>query len=41
MKFSLLTVTYGGLWYKGKALSVEQQVHKAKEFGFDGLAIEA
>src|SRR5215475_11346119 len=41
MKFSLLTVTYSGLFYDGKALSVEQQIHKAKEFGFDGLAIEA
>lgn len=40
MKFSLLTVTYAGLFYNGKALSVEQQIHKAKELGFDGLAIE-
>src|SRR5204863_6375362 len=40
MKFSLLTVTYAGLFYDGKALSVEQQIRKAKEFGFDGLAIE-
>jgi len=40
MKFSLLTVTYAGLFYNGKALSVEQQIHKAKQFGFDGLAIE-
>lgn len=40
MKFALLTVTYGGLFYKGQALSLEQQIHKAKQFGFDGLAIE-
>ena len=40
MKFSLLTVTYSGLFYQGKALTVEQQIHKAKELGFDGLAIE-
>jgi len=40
MKFSLLTVTYGGLFYDGKALTVEQQLHKAKQFGFDGLSIE-
>src|ERR1022692_10330 len=40
MKFALLTVTYGGLFYKGQALSLEQQIHRAKEFGFDGLAIE-
>ena len=40
MKFALLTVTYGGLFYKGEALSLEQQVYKAKELGFDALAIE-
>ncbi|HEX4373994.1 MAG TPA: sugar phosphate isomerase/epimerase family protein [Puia sp.] len=40
MKFALLTVTYGGLFYKGQALSLEQQIRKAKDFGFDALAIE-
>ena len=40
MKFSLLTVTYGGLFYDGKALTVEQQIHKASQLGFDGLSIE-
>jgi sugar phosphate isomerase/epimerase len=40
MKFALLTVTYGGLFYKGKALTLEEQIHRAKAFGFDGLAIE-
>ena len=41
MKFSLFSVTYAGLFYNGKALTVEQQIYKAKELGFDGLAIEA
>jgi sugar phosphate isomerase/epimerase len=41
MKFALLTVSYSGLFYAGNALSVEQQIHKARELGFDGLAIEA
>lgn len=41
MKFALLTVSYGGLFYAGKALSLEEQVHKAKALGFDALAIEA
>ena len=40
MKFALLTVTYSGLFYSGKALTIEQQIHKAKELGFDALAIE-
>ena len=40
MKLALLTVTYSGLFYDGKALSIEEQIHKARELGFDGLAIE-
>ncbi len=40
MKFALLTVTYSGLFYAGKPLSIEQQIHKAKALGFEGLAIE-
>src|SRR5215831_15478392 len=40
MKFAMLSVTYGGLFYRGPALSLEQQIHKAKQLGFDGLAIE-
>jgi sugar phosphate isomerase/epimerase len=40
MKFALLTVTYGGLFYEGNALSIEDQIHRAGELGFDGLAIE-
>jgi sugar phosphate isomerase/epimerase len=40
MKFALLTVSYAGLFYSGKALSLEQQIHKARQLGFDALAIE-
>jgi sugar phosphate isomerase/epimerase len=40
MKFALFTVTYSGLFYSGRALTVEQQIHKAKALGFDALAIE-
>jgi len=40
MKFALFTVSYSGLFYAGEPLSVEQQIHKAKQLGFDALAIE-
>lgn len=40
MKFALLTVSYSGLFYDGKALSLEEQIHKARALGFDALAIE-
>lgn len=41
MKFALLTVTYAGLFYAGEALPIEKQIRKAREMGFEGLAIEA
>src|SRR5262245_65230140 len=40
MKLALLTVTYSGLFYAGKALSLEEQIRKARALGFDGLSIE-
>jgi sugar phosphate isomerase/epimerase len=40
MKYALLSVTYSGLFYAGKALSLEEQIYKAKELGFDALSIE-
>src|SRR4029453_11337237 len=40
LKFALLSVSYSGLFYAGKALSIEQQIYKAKQLGFDALAIE-
>lgn len=40
MKFALLTVTYSGLFYKGQALTLEEQILRAKQLGFEGLAIE-
>lgn len=40
MKFALLTVTYSGLFYAGPALSIEQQIRKARQLGYEGLAIE-
>lgn len=40
MKFGLLSVSYSGLWYDGEPLSLERQIRKTRELGFDGLAIE-
>ena len=40
MKFGLLSVSYSGLFYAGEALSLEQQIVKARELGFEALAIE-
>jgi len=40
MKLGLLTVTYSGLFYAGRALTLEEQIRKARALGFDGLSIE-
>lgn len=40
MKFALLSVTYSGLFYNGKPMTIEEQIHKAKSLGFEALAIE-
>ena len=41
MKFAFLTVTYSGQFYDGRALSLLEQITKARELGFDGISIEA
>jgi len=41
MKLALFTVTYSGHWYRGCHLTLEEQISRAREFGFDGLSIEA
>jgi sugar phosphate isomerase/epimerase len=40
MKFAFLTVTYAGQFYNGRALTLVEQIHKARELGFDGISIE-
>jgi len=40
LKLGLFTVSYGGLWYVGRALSIKEQILKAKEIGYQGLSIE-
>jgi sugar phosphate isomerase/epimerase len=41
MKFAFLTVSYSGQFYKGPALTLIEQIRKARELGFDGISIEA
>lgn len=40
IKLGLMTVSYCGLWYEGKTLTLKEQIDKAKEIGFDGISIE-
>jgi sugar phosphate isomerase/epimerase len=40
MKFAFLTVTYSAQFYDGPALSVVEQIRRARALGFDGVSIE-
>lgn len=40
IKLGLYSITYLGIWYDGPALSFEDIVKKAKEFGYDGIELD-
>jgi sugar phosphate isomerase/epimerase len=40
MKVGLYSITYGAVWYKGRALTIEEVFEKAKTLGFDGVEID-
>lgn len=40
LKLGLYTITYLGVWYRGAALTVEEVIDRAKEYGYDGVEID-
>lgn len=40
MKVGLYSITYLGVWYEGEALTLEETVARAKEYGYDGVEID-
>ncbi|MGE5295406.1 MAG: sugar phosphate isomerase/epimerase family protein, partial [Solirubrobacterales bacterium] len=40
IKVGLYSITFLGVWYQGKALTVEQVIAKAREYGYDGVEID-
>lgn len=40
IKIGLYSISYGGVWYKGSALSFEDMAKRAKEFGFEGVELD-
>ena len=40
LKLGLYSITYGGIWYEGKAYTFEELVKTAKEYGFDGVELD-
>jgi len=40
VKIGLYSVTYLGVWYRGSALTIEQVIQRACEFGYQGVEID-
>jgi sugar phosphate isomerase/epimerase len=40
MKVGLYSITFLGLWYRGKGLSLDEVVRRAKQHGYDGVEID-
>jgi sugar phosphate isomerase/epimerase len=40
IKLGLYSISYGGIWYEGSALSFNEFCQRAKEFGFDGVELD-
>jgi sugar phosphate isomerase/epimerase len=40
LKVGLYSITFLGLWYRGKELPLEEVVRRAKQYGYDGMEID-
>jgi sugar phosphate isomerase/epimerase len=40
VKIGLYSITYLGVWYRGDALSIEQVIDRARQFGYHGVEID-
>jgi sugar phosphate isomerase/epimerase len=40
VKLGLYSITYLGVWYRGEALTLEQVVQRAKQYGYQGVEVD-
>jgi sugar phosphate isomerase/epimerase len=40
MKLGLYSITYLGAWYRGRALTIEELIDRAREYGYEGVEID-
>ena len=40
MKLGLYSITYLGVWYRGRALTIEELIDRARRYGYEGLEID-
>lgn len=41
MKLGLHSITFLGIWYRGRGLTLEEVIQRAKKYGYDGVEIDA
>jgi sugar phosphate isomerase/epimerase len=40
MKLGLYSITYLGVWYRGRALTIEELIDRARDYGYEGVEID-
>jgi sugar phosphate isomerase/epimerase len=40
MKLGLYSITYLGVWYRGRALTLDELIGRAREYGYEGVEID-
>jgi sugar phosphate isomerase/epimerase len=40
IKLGLYSISYGGIWYKGSALTFDELCKRARDYGFDGVELD-
>jgi sugar phosphate isomerase/epimerase len=40
MKLGLYSITYLGVWYRGRALTIEELIERAQAYGYEGVEID-
>lgn len=40
MKIGLYAITFLGCWYRGRGLTIEEMIQRAKQYGCEGLEME-
>jgi sugar phosphate isomerase/epimerase len=40
MKLGLYSITYLGVWYRGRALTIEELIERAQAYGYEGIEID-
>jgi sugar phosphate isomerase/epimerase len=40
MKLGLYSITYLGVWYRGRPLTIEELIDRAREYGYEGVEID-